>query len=156
MRLRRGYVLALTLLIGAFPSGCSKTDLRFASPAATFKTYQKALATRDLDLLWSCYSDTYKASLAPDRDAWIRAWEQKSDAQIAAELRREIAEEQTINDRIGYLLFDATTLESKQASPFFYFMRDQGSWKITTHLDSVFHRELERAINRGEFKLPDR
>ena len=60
----------------------------------------------------------------------------------------------TINQRIGYLLFDPTTLNSPQASPFFYFIREPEGWKLTTHLDSLFHRELEQAIAKGEFKLP--
>lgn len=133
--------------------GCGETDLRFVSPAATFETYQQALADRDMELLWSCYSETYKAGLPAGQQGWTQEWMQKTSAQLAAERRRQIADERLINERIGYLLFDPTTLESKQASPFFYFIREPDGWKLTTHLDSVFHRELERAIDRGEFEL---
>jgi hypothetical protein len=133
---------------------CQETESHFTSPAATFRVYQQALADRDLELLWSCYSETYRAGLPAGRQGWMEEWEHKTDAQFKAARRREIAAEQLINDRIGYLLFDSTTLESRQESPFFYFIRDPDGWKITTHLDSVFHRELERAIERGEFKLP--
>jgi hypothetical protein len=134
-------------------AGCGETDPHFISPAATFETYQRALASRDMELLWACYSETFKAGLPEGHQGWAREWMQKTDAQLAAEQRRQIADERLINERIGYLLFDPTTLESKQASPFFYFIREKGDWKLTTHLDSVFHRELERAIERGEFEL---
>ena len=134
-------------------AGCGETDLRFVSPAATFETYQQALANRDMELLWSCYSETYKAGLPAGHQGWTREWMQKTDAQLAAERGRQIAAERLINERIGYLLFDPTTLESKQTSPFFYFIQEKDGWKLTTHLDSVFHRELEQAIDRGEFQL---
>lgn len=149
------FLFALLMLLTILPGCGSETDSRFASPVATFRTYQQALMDRDWKLLWNCYSNTYKASVTSEPQDWIDEWEQKGDQQAKAELRREIADEQLINDRIGYLLFDATTLPSKQTSPFFYFIRDPDGWKITTHLDSIFHQELERAIARGEFKLPD-
>jgi hypothetical protein len=53
------------------------------------------------------------------------------------------------------LLFDTSTLGDKRASPFFYFIHEPDGWKITSHLDSTFHQELEQAIERGEYKLPD-
>ena len=149
--------LSLLLTIGTLFAvcGCADDDPRFATPFATFKTHQEALAARNLDLLWSCYSESYRAS-AHDGDfaAWARKWQQMDEGQIEGELRREIAEERIINDKIGYLLFDASTLSSPQASPFSYLVRDPDGWKITTHLDSVFHGELERAIASGEFSLP--
>ena len=74
---------------------------------------------------------------------------------ITALLRREISEEEIINDQIAYLLFDPTPLESERQSPFFYFIRENKEWKITTHLDSTFHQALERAIEQGEYKLPE-
>lgn len=146
---------ALLIPLTILPGCGNKTDLRFASPVATFRTYQQALIDRDWELLWDCHSNTYKTSVATESQDWIDAWKQKGEQQVKAERRREIAGEEIINDRIGYLLFDATTLPSKQTSPFFYFVRDPEGWKITTHLDSLFHQELERAIARGEFKLPD-
>ena len=144
---------ALILLV----SGCAETeDTRFASPVITFKTRQEALAARDLELLWSCYSDSYKNSAYGNEFAtWTREWQQMSPDVFKTELRREIVDERKINDRIGYLLFDVSTLSSPQSSPFFYFIREDDGWKLTTHLDSVFHQELERAITRGEFELPD-
>jgi membrane peptidoglycan carboxypeptidase len=70
-------------------------------------------------------------------------------------LRREITKEEVINDQIAYLLFDPTTLENERQSPFFYFIREEGGWKITTHLDSTFHQALEKAIETGDYKLPE-
>ncbi|NKB71541.1 MAG: hypothetical protein GKR89_31090 [Candidatus Latescibacteria bacterium] len=145
-------VLSLALL--SVGLGCSgeEADLRFVDPATTFKTYQQAVADRDLDLLWSCYSTTYKDTI--DQAAWTVEWEAKSPDAIRAELRLEIIDEQKINQKIGYLLMDPTTLESPQVSPFFYFLHEEQGWKITTYLDSVFHHELEQAIARGEYSLP--
>jgi len=151
--------VSLGLLLCAFflIAGCEKeADLRFAAPALTFKTHQEALAAKNLELLWSCYSSSYKAnSYNNDYTTWSREWQQKEEAWIKAELRREIVEERIINDRISYLLFDTSTLYSPQTSPFSYFVRESEGWKMTTHLDSVFHRELEQAISKGEFKLPN-
>ena len=134
--------------------GCQISDPRFSSPAATFKTYRHALADRNFNLLWDCYSNNYKASLPAGHHGWLQEWTQKSEGDFVSDQRREIIAEQLINDRIGYLLFESNTLRSKQESPFFYFIRDPDGWKITSYQDSVFHRELERAIDRGEFQLP--
>jgi hypothetical protein len=153
----RSFLRILPLVAGVLLSpGCGKADPRFVSPAATFKTYKQALAERDMQLLWSCYSQNYKTIAAPDYSTWINQWEQKTPSQLKAEQDREITDEHLINDKIAYLLFDATTLESRQTSPFFYFIHDADGWKITSHLDSTFQRELEQAIEHGEFKLPDR
>jgi hypothetical protein len=87
----------------------------------------------------------------------MKAWAQEfgsNPSYLKSIQRREINAERTINARIGYLLFDATTLDSPQQSPFFYFLREKSGWKITSHLDTVFHRELEESITRGEFTLP--
>ena len=153
------FLASLGLLLCAFflIAGCEKeANPRFAAPALTFKTHQEALAAKNLELLWSCYSSTYKAnSYNDDYTTWSREWKQKEEAWIKAELRREIVEERIINDRISYLLFDTSTLSSPQTSPFSYFIRESEGWKMTTHLDSVFHRELEQAISKGEFKLPN-
>ncbi|MEW6750916.1 MAG: hypothetical protein AB1505_08055 [Candidatus Latescibacterota bacterium] len=135
---------------------CGRTDSRFASPAATFRTYQKAIAVQDLDLLWQCYARGYRESLPAGREGWAREWAGRSPAQRAAEVRRQIAEERLINQQIGYLLFDSATLPSRREPPFFYFVREQAGWKITTHLDTVFQHELEGAIQRGEYRLPER
>jgi hypothetical protein len=133
---------------------CSGEDPAFSTPAATFKTYKRAVAAGDLDLLWSCLSANYRTSVyQDDRAALAREWKEHPE-QLRSALRREITQEKPINARIGYLLFDPTTLNSPQASPFFYFIRETEGWKITTHLDSLFHSELEQAIAKGEFNLP--
>ena len=90
-----------------------------------------------------------------ERQAWLERWRQKPSAEIKARLRREIAQEQIINARIGYLLFDASTLSDERASTFIYFISETDGRTITSHLDSTFHHELEQAIERGEYKLPD-
>ncbi|MDP6702493.1 MAG: hypothetical protein QGH25_22755 [Candidatus Latescibacteria bacterium] len=142
------------ILLLAF-SGCGEkeTNERFADPASTFRTYKQALEQGDYDLLWECYSLSQKGD--EERQVWLERWRQKPSAEIKARLRREIAQEQIINERIGYLLFDASTLSDERASPFYYFIRETDGWKITSHLDSTFHHELEQAIERGEYKLPD-
>ncbi len=143
-----------SLVIFCLLVGCAeKDDRRFDSPAATFHTYQQALEEGDLDLLWSCYSTSYRNQQV--RATWRRQWRENAAEKGKALRRREISREQIINEQIAYLLFDATTLEDQRQSPFFYFIHEKEGWKITTHLDSTFHRELETAIERGEFKLPD-
>lgn len=147
---RRCLLLGVLAVIAA----CSAEDPAFSTPAATFKTYKKAIAAGDLDLLWSCLSISYRSSVYNgDRAALTREWQEHPE-QLRSALQREITQEKPINSRIGYLLFDPTTLNSPQASPFFYFIREVDGWKVTTHLDSLFHRELEQAIANGEFKLP--
>jgi hypothetical protein len=158
MRLRFpiSFAVRLCFLSGLFAcmAACGNEDAAFATPAATFKTYKRAIAAGDLDLLWSCLSTSYRNSVYNgDRAALAREWQEHPE-QLQSALRREIAQEKPINDRIGYLLFDPTTLNSPQTSPFFYFIREDEGWKLTTHLDSLFHRELEQAIAKGEFKLP--
>ena len=158
MRLRLSSVPAilrwLLLISLAGIAGCHGENPAFSTPAATFKTYKKAIGGGDLDLLWACLSTSYRASIyKDDRAALAKAWKENPE-QLQSTLRREIAQEKSINGRIGYLLFDPTTLNSPQASPFFYFIREDEGWKLTTHLDSLFHHELEQAIAKGEFKLP--
>ena len=150
------FVLGLLILLSL--SGCGgedETEGPFSSPYATFKTRQQALAAKDFDLLWSCLSTNYKMGVYKgDFETWKREWSQKGDGAIENELRREVTDERLINQRIGYLLFDTSTLDSSRASPFFYFIREPEGWKVTTFLDSVFHQELEQAISRGKFLLP--
>lgn len=148
--------MALQLLLClALVLGCNSGDIdqRFSHPAQTFQTYKYALENRDFDLLWECFNSSQREG--EDRRGFVERWQQKTPAEIKAHLRREIAEERIINERIGYLLFDSSTLDDERASPFFYFLRDPSGWKITSHLDSTFHQELEQAIERGEYKLPD-
>ncbi|MDE2742012.1 MAG: hypothetical protein OXI58_10510 [Gemmatimonadota bacterium] len=150
------HTIALQLFVClALLYGCASedTDQRFANPAQTFQTYKRALENSDFDLLWECFSSSQV--VGEDRQSFVERWRQKTPAEIKVQLRREIAEERIINERIGYLLFDSSTLGDERASPFFYFIRDSSGWKITSHLDSTFHQELEQAIERGEYKLPD-
>ena len=146
--------LQLFLCLALF-LGCTSEDIdqRFSHPAQTFQTYKDALENSDFDLLWECFSSSQMEG--EDRQGFVERWQQKTPAEIKAQLRREIAEERIINERIGYLLFDSSTLGDERTSPFFYFLRDSSGWKITSHLDSTFHQELEQAIERGEYKLPD-
>ena len=156
MPIRVLHTMALQLFLClALLYGCASedTDQRFAHPAQTFQTYKSALEDRDFGLLWECFNASQQDG--EDRQDFIERWQQKTPAEIKAQLRREIAEERIINERIGYLLFDSSTLDDERTSPFFYFLRDSDGWKITSHLDSTFHQELEQAIERGEFKLPD-
>ena len=150
MLLQSFFCLVLTTLVGC---GSEEPGQRFADPASTFRTYKQALENDDFELLWECFSLSQKGG--EERQVWIDRWQQKPSAEIKAQLRREVAQEQVINERIGYLLFDPSTLDHDRASPFFYFIRETDGWKITSHLDSTFHQELELAIERGEFKLPD-
>ena len=142
--------LAISVLASC---GDGQTDRRFTDPAATFQTYKQALENSDYDLLWECFSLSQQES--EERQAFIDLWRQKKPGEIKAQLRREIAQETIINERIGFLLFDTSTLTDERTSPFFYFIHDPGGWKITSHLDSTFHQELEQAIERGEYKLPE-
>ena len=105
--------------------------------------------------MWSCYSESYKQRMfSNDFAAWSRTWQERDPAWIEAELAREIIDERVINERIAYLHFEPSTLQSRQATPFFYFLKEADGWKMTTHLDSLFHQELERAIAEGQFSLP--
>ena len=153
--IRALYTMALQLFFClVLLYGCNSEDIdqRFSYPVQTFQTYKYALENRDFDLLWECFNSSQRGE---DRQGFIERWQQKTPAEIKAQLRREIAEERIINERIGYLLFDSSTLGDERTSPFFYFLHDPSGWKITSHLDSTFHQELEQAIERGEYKLPD-
>ena len=142
------------MLLG-FLTGCDPetSDSRFASPLATFRTHQNAVSTEDWEAVWGCLSNSYKSTTFDnDFATWSAAF---AAGDPKAELDREISEERIINERIAYLQFDQSTLPSKQSSPFFYFIREPDGWKMTDHLDTLFHTELEEAIEKGQFQLPD-
>ena len=150
--------MTIAIIAALALSSCAsqEVDPRFAEPALTFKLHQQALGDRNLELMWSCYSQSFKEGMfGGDFETWARSWREKETAAVAAELEREIDDERLINERIAYLHFDPSTLHSLQASPFSYFLKEADGWKMTPHLDSAFHQELERAIVDGEFKLPD-
>lgn len=160
MRLRPPMSRSPTYLIAALVAvllhvACRRQEQRYPDPATTFRTYKQALAAGDFGQAWSCYSERYRRTALGDSVAWASHWQQTPSA-LEAEVRREIASERLINDRIAYLMFDPSTLSSPQTSPFFYFIHESDGWKMTTHLDTLFHQELEKAIARGEFKLPEK
>ena len=140
------------LLFGLLLS-CGPQDEQFKTPYETFRAHQEAIREGDLNLLWKTYSLAYRDQQV--RASWRRQWREKPSEKTTALLQREISEEKIINDHIAYLLFDPTTLENERQSPFLYFIRENKEWKITTHLDSTFHQALERAIEQGEYKLPE-
>ena len=144
---------ALGALLFGILLSCSSQDGQFETPYDTFRAHQQAIKEGDLDLLWKTYSQAYRDQQV--RANWRRQWREMPSEKTTALLRREISKEEVINDQIAYLLFDPTTLENERQSPFSYFIRENGRWKITTHLDSTFHQALERAIEQGEYKLPE-
>lgn len=150
----RYYTSAILFALWIF-IGCSdQVNQRFDTPAATFQTHRQAANNGDLDLLWETYSLSYRDQQV--RATWRRQWQEMAPEKIKGLQQREIAREEIINDEIAYLLFDPTTLEDERQSPFYYFIREDAGWKITTHLDSSFHQALEKAIESGEYKLPER
>ncbi len=147
------FACAATALFLCLYWGCDAQNERFDTPYATFSAHQQAIEKSDLDLLWDTYSLAYRNQQV--RATWRRQWREMPPEKTRALLRREITKEEVINDQIAYLLLDPTTLESERQSPFFYFIRESDGWKITTHLDSSFHQALERAIEKGDYKLPE-
>lgn len=145
-------VVAVACLLGG--AACSRSGDRFASPGATLQTYRSAVEKGDPAQIWSCYSQGYQSQVAGGFATWSEEWQRRPPAETEAEANRPVAVEKVINDRIAFILFEAAGTRPRQANPFFYFVREPEGWKITSHLDSTFHRELERAIERGEFKLP--
>lgn len=155
---RTAGVTSLWLLAGA--CGDSPDDLRYSSPAATFKTYRIAVEKNDAVTAWDCLAASYrKADFEGDLQSWKDNWPEQRRTLEKDLARREIVEEREINNRIAYLLFDVDTAKGESpASPYFYFLREDdlsnNGWKITSYLDSTFHQELERAIANGEYSVP--
>jgi hypothetical protein len=107
-----------------------------------------------MDLLWSCYSNSYQEHLSGGRQAWEADWAKRTPSEIADEMGRQIAEERVIDESVAYLLFELSTLPSSEASPFFYLVRQEDGWFLTSHLDGLFHSRLEQALENGALKLP--
>lgn len=148
----RGALFAVLFLVAY---GCSEEgDQRYSTPAATFSTYQEALRLRDMDALWACYSSGYRDHLSGGRAAWEQGWRTKPEEAWRAELGREIAEERVIDAKIAYLLFHPSTVMEAGTPQFFYLVRENEGWHLTSHLDGVFHQRLERALQNGTLKLP--
>ena len=146
----------LALLLVLLACGPSE-DPRYSSPALTWQTYARAVAGGDAAAAWDCFSSSYQAlQYEGDAGRWAAELERRGPELKRDYQRREIAEERILGKRLAYLLFDSSTVSGAGASPFVYFLREVDGWKMTTHLDAVFHRELEGAIERGEFRLPER
>jgi len=148
------YTSIAFFILCVFTSCSDQGNQHFDTPAATFHTHRQAVEQGDLDLIWETYSLSYRNQQV--RATWRRQWREIAPEKIKALQRREITREEIINDEIAYLLFDPTTLEDDRQSPFYYFIHEKDGWKITTHLDSSFHQALEKAIELGEYKLPER
>ena len=155
---RSAVVASLWLLVGACED--SPDDRRYSTPAATYKTYRQAVEQNDAVSAWDCLAASYrKADFEGDLERWKDNWPEQRRALEKDLARREIVEEREINNRIAYLLFDVETGKGESpTSPYFYFLRDDDlhnkGWKITSYLDSTFHKELERAIASGEYSVP--
>lgn len=147
--------LALGVAIVALLLSCGgDDDVRFATPAATFTTYREALNDGDDVGSWACLSAGFRQiEFHNEVDRWSEHLIRSGPALKRQVMRLEINQETEINQRLGFLQFDPSTVSQGQG-PFYYFLRESGGWKITTHLDSLFRVELEAAIERGEFTLP--
>lgn len=134
--------------------GGGDNDTRFSTPAATFTTYREALTAGDDAASWACLSAGYQnIEFHNDMGRWSEHLS-RTGTTLKRDVRRlEINQETEINDRLGFIQFDPTTVTQGQG-PFYYFLHESGGWRITTHLDSLFRVELEGAIERGEFTLP--
>ena len=145
-------LLAVILILG----GCDEpAPHKFSSPGNSYATYVERLLASDAAGVWSCFSEAYRESrFGSRREGWEAEFRQKGGELQKQARRREIVEERTIGDRIGFVRFDPTTLAGAKSSQFFYFILERGGWKVTSYLDSTFHAELESAIERGEFDLP--
>ena len=146
--------VALALLLA---SGCSDSfDPRYDTPAATYRTFSDAVTAGDVGSVWECYSPSYRElTYGGSIETWQRLWPEKREALHRDVSEREIIDEREINDRIAYLLFDTSGMSSDSPTPaYYYFLRESEGWKITTYLDSVFHHELEQAIESGQYAVP--
>ena len=141
-----GLLLALLLL------SCAGEDLRFSTPATTFRTYREALTRGDAETSWLCLSSGYRQlEFEGNADRWAAHIEGPS---VSREVDRlEIGQETEINDRLAFLQFDPSTVGPGRA-PFYYFLYEAEGWRITTHLDSLFRVEVAAAIERDDFSLP--
>lgn len=146
------------LLVAGLLNNCGDVpeNIKYASPASTYKTYRRAIDSNEANSAWDCLAVTYqRSSFGGELMQWKEQWPKKQLALQHDLSRREIIEEREINDRIAYLLFDTKlTKKERPTPPYFYFLREKNGWKITSYLDSTFHQELERAIEKGEYSVP--
>ena len=149
-----GSVIPTALLWGILASCGEVGPVEYASPGNTYETYVKRLLADDTAGIWQCYSEPFRLAKYQADFKTFEAELQQTSTKLKHEARRrEIIEERIIGDRIGFVRFDATTLPDSRTSHFFYFILETGGWKVTSYLDSTFHSELERAIERGDFDL---
>lgn len=154
MTLTRLPATCLRLAALAFLLACAGEDPRLLSPASTFATYRDALAAGDVETSWACLSEGHRRLVYDDDvERWGDHLATEGRALARAVRRLEITAEREINERLAFLQFDETTVSAGQ-TPFYYYVREPEGWKITTHLDSLFRRELEAAIEAGQFRLP--
>jgi hypothetical protein len=155
MRLRKGVSARVLLpLLGLLLWGCSDGGQPYQSPAETYRTYTQAVDDDQPERVWACFSSGYREhSWDNDLDKWLEEWPAQRPGRLHAVDSLQILQERIINHTLGFLQFDETTVPSGE-SPFFYFYHDPDGWKVTSHLDPLFRRALEKAVEEGEYPLP--
>jgi len=145
----------LLLLLAPWLAGCADDRApSYQTPSQTYRIYSEAVADDQPRQVWSCLSSGLQEMVyESDLQRWLQRWEQERPERDEARRRLQIQDEVLINDQLGYLHFDETTVNPGE-SPFFYFVHEANGWKITTHLDPTFRQALERAVEAGEFQLP--
>ena len=141
-------------LIGLLLLACGAGESPYPSPAQTYGTYKDAVLGDRPHEVWACFGAGYRQLEYEDSlERWLAAWPVERATRQEAVRHLQIQQEKLINDRIGFLRFDDSTVEADE-SPFFYFVQEEDSWKVTTHLDPAFRQALEQAVAEGEFRLP--
>lgn len=152
-RTRRGRWLRWTAaLVVAGLAACGGAD--YDTPASTLRTYQDAIRAGNAPGGWACFSRGYQAQTPGGYAEWQKDWSQRPAAARDLEAGRRIALEKVINQRVAFILLQTENLPPRPGGPFVYFVREAEGWKMTSHMDTTFHHELEAAIARGEFRLP--
>jgi hypothetical protein len=131
---------------------CGGAD--YGTPASTLRTYQDAVRSNDPQASWACFSRGYQAQAPGGYLAWQKDWGQRPAAARELEGGRTVALERVINEKVAFILLQTENLPPRPGGPFVYFVREADGWKMTSHMDTTFHHELETAIARGEFRLP--
>ena len=144
----------LPLLLTGLIAGCSPDVPVYQSPAQTYRIYAQAISANQPQQVWACLSTGYREmTYGSDLQRWLSAWEQEQAERNEAVKRLQIRDEILINENLGYLQFDESTVLPGEP-PFSYFLREDGEWKITTHLDPAFRQALEQAVSAGDYRLP--
>lgn len=144
----------LSLLLSGLLAGCNPDVPTFQSPAQTYRIYTDAISANQPQQVWACLSAGYRElAYGSDLQRWLDAWAQEQIERGEAVKRLQVRDEILINEDLGYLQFDDSTVLPGE-SPFSYFLREGGEWKITTHLDPAFRQALEQAVSTGDYLLP--